>query len=456
MQELSSRKRLAVIRHYLRGDSYDVIAARTGVSKGSVAAIVADLKAGRIPEVQEPADQLDLLREVAVELRKASVTLEQAMVGLTVQSRLHELRIEPAEIERWAAVYRRLAQDESTLRVFIRTALLVEEVRDSSGLTVEGLEARIRGLQDEAERLEPAVKSLQQCEKSLQDLQGRENEAAAEAVKLEKRRDELRIEVADKEKREADLARRVERLEDRAVSGEERLATARRGLGVLEDLGLSAPELSGFAQRVAGIAQRHAVGPGGLRDRLLAELERLEECLTLEVAVEARKGELAKLVQEVSVTAEEKAAEAAAVKELHLEKASLGKAVRDETALLRREIATMAKAIREATGELTRGLGVALSNAVAPIEELREKALELGQELGHHRAILDSNEYIRGLSSLITGTSQLTAGQTRLVVLAVMRPAYEWMRLNQAQLSLPKDLMTSLGWCIKDLERWQP
>lgn len=30
MQELSARKKLSVIRYYLRGDSYDTIAARTG------------------------------------------------------------------------------------------------------------------------------------------------------------------------------------------------------------------------------------------------------------------------------------------------------------------------------------------------------------------------------------------------------------------------------------------
>ena len=48
MQKLSLKKQLTIVRLYLAGLSYDEIAARCGVSKGTVANVIADLKAGRI------------------------------------------------------------------------------------------------------------------------------------------------------------------------------------------------------------------------------------------------------------------------------------------------------------------------------------------------------------------------------------------------------------------------
>lgn len=265
----------------------------------------------------------------------------------------------------------------------------------------------------------------------------------------------LDVEVASKEKREAELIRRVEALEQRAWSAEEKLAAARNGLKLLGELGLSPDGLSGLAQRLSGIAQRHGIQPEALRDRLQSELERLEDCLTLEAAVEVRKHDLARLEQGVSAAEEQRTVETSAVKDLRRQKVRLEKAVQDETALLRKEIAAVTKASRDAMGELTRGVSVALAGATAPVEQLRDKALELGRELGQYQAIIDSSEHIRGLSSLITGNSKLTAGQTRVILLAVMRPAGELMKMNMSQLSLPKDLMTNLDWCIKDLEKWQ-
>jgi len=42
MEKLTVRKKLVVVRLYLSGLSYDEIAARNGISKGTVANVVAD------------------------------------------------------------------------------------------------------------------------------------------------------------------------------------------------------------------------------------------------------------------------------------------------------------------------------------------------------------------------------------------------------------------------------
>lgn len=61
MEKLSSRKRMVIVGLYLNGLAYDEIAAKASVSKGTVANIVSDLKAGRFPEASNVSDQLELL-----------------------------------------------------------------------------------------------------------------------------------------------------------------------------------------------------------------------------------------------------------------------------------------------------------------------------------------------------------------------------------------------------------
>jgi len=46
MEKLTTKKKLAVVRQYLSGLSYAEIAAKSGISKGMVANIVAELQGG--------------------------------------------------------------------------------------------------------------------------------------------------------------------------------------------------------------------------------------------------------------------------------------------------------------------------------------------------------------------------------------------------------------------------
>lgn len=141
MQKLSLRKQLTIVRLYLGGFSYDEIAAKTGVSKGTIANVVADFKAGRILDVQVPADQLDLLRELAVDLRRLKLTPDQALVGVATLSHLQELGIEPGDIQHWAAMCREMSATETEAQAFMQAALALDEVRVRTGLSTKRSES---------------------------------------------------------------------------------------------------------------------------------------------------------------------------------------------------------------------------------------------------------------------------------------------------------------------------
>ncbi len=109
MDKLSVAKQVSVARLYLSGLSHDQIAAKTGVSKGSVANVVAEVRAGRFPEAASLPEQVEALRDLPVDLGRSKLTPSHAAAGVTVLSRLHSLGVEPGEIERWSVMCRQLA-----------------------------------------------------------------------------------------------------------------------------------------------------------------------------------------------------------------------------------------------------------------------------------------------------------------------------------------------------------
>ena len=173
MQQLSQRKRIAIVKSYLRGLSYQEIARRVGVSKGSVANVISDLKAGRFPEAGDLSEQVDILRELSVDLRRAGVTPAEAMVGLAVLGRLQELDIDPGDIGRLAAMCRELAGGDVDVRAFVKAAFALEEARQRTGLGLLELEGKVQSLRQEVEQLEPRLADLRPQIEQVQQKEAR-------------------------------------------------------------------------------------------------------------------------------------------------------------------------------------------------------------------------------------------------------------------------------------------
>jgi hypothetical protein len=198
MERLSLSKQLAIVQSYLNGFSYSEIATRAGVSKGTVANVVGDLKAGQILKAQGPVEQMELLRELSIDLRRYQLTPGQAVVGLAALSRLQALGVEPADIERWATMCRELAAEETEVQALVRAALALQEVRERTGLSAEALEEKMRRLEEEVARLEPRAGELKGYQRELEKLEKRRQSLAAEVGQLEKRHETLSRSVTHK------------------------------------------------------------------------------------------------------------------------------------------------------------------------------------------------------------------------------------------------------------------
>lgn len=79
----------------------------------------------------------------------------------------------------------------------------------------------------------------------------------------------------------------------------------------------------------------------------------------------------------------------------------------------------------------------------------------LGKEVGRFEATVKANQWLQTLMALVKGDGVTSAGDARLVGLAVLRGLHTYIQQNQGQISLPFSLTTCLGSAIREFERWK-
>jgi len=455
MEKLSLRKRLNIIHQYLEGMSYDEIATRSGVSKGSVANIITELKAGQILDIQGPAQQLDALRELSADLRRHHLTLGEAIVGISTFARLQELDVEPPDIQSWAAIFRELAPNESELKAFTHAALALQDIMKRTGLSFEALEEKAGALEKEVDRLEPVTEELRKCPQEIEELKKSKQMLVNEVDRLEKRYEPLRGSVTQLERREKTLTHRVSGLEEKAQDADEKIASARRDQKALAELGISPDELPGLVNRLAGIAQRHGIGSGELRDRLLNELEVLEAGLGLESSLESKREDLDEIECAIETARQEREALEHALQQLGDQQTALRKSISEEEKHIREEMEAITGIATGAVEKLVQDLEASVADAQLEMEKLRDASIELGQEMGKTEATIQANEWIRDLFALVNRDGTADASRIRVVTLSLMRSVNSWLDENQKDIEVPFWFRTQVNSMIQELLKWK-
>lgn len=452
MEKLSLKKKLLVIRLYFEGLSYDEIAAKTGVGKGSVSNVINELKAGRFPEYGDLSEQIELLRELAVDLKRTRLRTVQAAVGVSVLSRLQELGVEPGEIEGLSAVCRTLNADGIDIPSFVRAALAFEAERERTGLSVDELEAKVKSLQESATRLEPLAKEVMEQETRLTELTEQRESLAQEVSELKEQGNVLQDKVKDREDRETELSNRVRELEGRAQSADERLIATRKDLKLLSGIGMSQENLSVFTQRLKVIAQRHGIKSEVLCNMLMNELEQLDEGLGLDNVTRAKKEELSKLEKKILKEDERLATLRSEIEKLQEERSESKAVLSEERRHITKDIQSINTITRNTISEFKRDVESVVGVSIVEVNKLRDQALKLGKELGKYNEMIESNKWIRGLLALVKG-DEVEPEQVRVIGVMVTRGLLNWMEHNSDNNALwqLKTYTTSLNGA---LERW--
>lgn len=274
MEKLSPKKKTTVIKLYLSGLSYDEIAAKTGVSKGTVANVVAELKAGAFPEAADTSEQIELLRELSLDLKHSGLAPGQCAVGVAILNRIKECGLDVAEIDRLPLILK-AAGSEQGAKEFIQLVYRIHGSLEKSGLTLEQADEKLHELEARAAQLEPALKQLKEVRKEIAVLTKLRDELVPVVNNLEQKYALLNPRVKDLEKRENDLSQRVKDEAARTEKAEITLATLTREKKKLQEAGFSLEDLAQFNGRSQAIAASHHIPLSGIRDRLLRELESL-------------------------------------------------------------------------------------------------------------------------------------------------------------------------------------
>lgn len=485
MERLLLKKKLLVIRLYLEGFSYGEIAAKGGVSKGTVSNVIAELKAGQFPQFGDLPEQLELLRDLAIDLKRTRLTPVQSVMGISVLTHLQELKVDPCEIEGLAALYRTLNTEDTDIQTFTRIALSLEEVRKRAGLSIEELEVKVHRLEESASRLEPLVKEVKQIELALKELEKKRESLSREVAELDKRYQTSTENVRYKEQREMELSTRVGDLENRAQSADERLATSRKDSRELSDIGMSPDSLTAFTQRVKVVAQRHSIKPEAVSNKLMDELEQLDKGLGLDTVTKAKEQKLRGVEATILQKQEESVGISSTNEKMRQERSELRavlseerkhiaesiiaikttaentgtelKAVlSEERKLISKNLEVISTTVQRTFAELNQNLNSGVGESVSEVNRLRDRALKLGKELGQYNEIIESNKLLKGLQSLLKGDEEVEPDQVRVIEITLVKALLAWLNRHSQGgdvLWLLKPYVINL---IGELERWKP
>ena len=452
MERLTAKKKLAVVRLYLSGLSYDEIAARCGVSKGTVANVIAELKAGIIPEAADVGEYIELLRELSLDLKQSKLTPGQCAVGLILLTRISECGLDPADINRWPMILKAV-RNEDDAKEFIRLVYSIQEVEQRSGLSIEALDKKVHELEKKAADLEPASNKLKDLKKELAELTRQRDELASSVAMLEQKSKLLTPRVKELERREQNLSRRIADIEPKAQKAEATLSALKGEVQKLDDMGFSLRELTEFNEKLQEIAQRHTIKPCELRSRLLHELHTLDKGLALEALIQSRQQELDKTGQALVRTKKEAETARAVIGSLEQEKTNLEESIREMKEKVMREIAKIVPFAQDAVTKFGKDLRCGNDEALAEIRRLRDEAMEVGKDVGRYEGILKSCEWLDELLALVQGEENIAGKRVKVIALLVVRALHTWLK-RQGSLSVTL-LLYAVEALIGELERWK-
>ena len=454
MERLSMKKKLAIVRLYLSGLSYDEIAAKSGVSKGTVANVVTELKAGRFPEAADVIEHIELLRELSLDLKRLKLTPGQCALGLTVLSRISECGLDPADIDHWPLILKSIGNEDEA-QEFVRLVYSIQEVQKKTGLSLDELDDKVHELQRKAADLEPVSRQHEDHKKQVTKLTRQRKELASAVAGLEDKYKLLNPRVKDLEKREQDLSRRIKDMEPRAEKAEATLTSLSKELQHLQDIGLPFETLAEFSQKVQSVAHRHHITPAELRDRLLQELESLDQAVGLEALIRSRQMELEEQERSAAVARQESESLKAAVGSLKQEKTSLEVSIKNTREKVSREIAEITPVARDTINRLVEELQRGYNEALAEVHRLRDESLEVGKELGRYEGILQVNEWLKELLAMVRGEESVEDKRVRAIILSVLRGGAAWLKHNKGDNLVFSPLLSAAENLIRELERWK-
>lgn len=194
MREVPYQAKMEALALYLQGHSSNEIVDKTGISKGAVVSILGDAREGKFP-VPGLKDRVDELHTLAVKLRKETLDVAEAKLGIVFLRRLAELEVEPEKLEAWLGFCSEISP--SPPEGFLSAAMEFFHLTREVGKDYTQMLGEVKELSARRDSLAAEVGDLQPKEEKARELNKEIQGAEREVLRLQARRDELRPEVRE-------------------------------------------------------------------------------------------------------------------------------------------------------------------------------------------------------------------------------------------------------------------
>jgi len=133
MKEIDIGKKFKVIKLFLGGVSYDEIAQRAGIAKGSVVNIINEFRDGYLPAPPGMAEYIDELRHIAVDMKKHDTSIGKLKSYLKLHVKIQEMEVHPDEVEVWLDICQGITSPTVSDSQFVAAALELAEATSKNG-----------------------------------------------------------------------------------------------------------------------------------------------------------------------------------------------------------------------------------------------------------------------------------------------------------------------------------
>ncbi|AKG53541.1 hypothetical protein DGWBC_0878 [Dehalogenimonas sp. WBC-2] len=455
METMTMKKRLLVIYLYLCGLSFDQIVAKAGVGKGSVGNRIAELKAGDYPQTADVTDQIEALRELAVNLNKLKLPAGQAAVGIAVLKRMYELGLDPSDMERWPLLLSAIkTQDDAN--ELIQAAYAVRGIQKESGLSLPALENKVTQLGEKKQELNTLTVKVTEEGEKLGNLGTERKDLTLKVTALDDKFKWLVPRVQELEQREKLLLDRNKAMLIETEKAKETLATLKTETTKLEKTGLSVDALVDINKKLETVAKHHGIKGPEVLERLLGELKHLSKGLGIETLVKNRQQILKETDLAIVKSEHEKLSLQAVVGNLQQHKQNLEGYIQSTMAAVRLEIENLVPATRSTVQQVGADLKNGCAEALETVHHLKEESIKVGQDIGQYQAVLKESQWVKQLTALLYGGDGIDGSVVRTIALMVNRGLNAWFGQNETKSTAIGSLAMHAAKFLKEVEQWQP
>lgn len=167
MRELAAQQKSMVIKLFLEGCSYDEIATKLGIAKGSIANIIEDIRTGSLPLPTDIAGYMDGLRKIAVDMRKNNTNVYELTPCLMIHNKLKSMGISNHQIDSWIDICRQITSEDVPNKQFVEAALELARLTSKTGKSHESL---IVDYTKKSEELKATQVKIVNCKKKVDEL----------------------------------------------------------------------------------------------------------------------------------------------------------------------------------------------------------------------------------------------------------------------------------------------